>query len=111
MSVAVTNPLRTCPACGYAELDVPPYALLRQLPVPDGLQPPYSQYFGDPSYEVCACCGFEFGNDDEPGTRSSVTFKQYREEWIADGMAWFDASKRPMEWSLNRQLASAGISA
>jgi hypothetical protein len=109
MSTDVIRPAHACPACGYAGLDGPSYAALSRLPVPDILEPPYSQHFGTPSYEVCACCGFEFGNDDEPGTAPPVTFRRYREEWIADGSPWFDPSRRPDGWSLERQLAAAGI--
>lgn len=103
------SPVYTCPACGYRDLERPPYTALSRLPVADELEPPYSQHFGDPSYEACACCGFEFGNDDEPGARLPFTFRRYREEWIADGMKWFDATKRPEDWSWSRQVASAGI--
>jgi hypothetical protein len=35
---------------------------------PDGvhLSPPYEDFLGRASYEVCPNCGFEFGNDDTP---------------------------------------------
>lgn len=62
-----------------------------------------------PSYEVCSCCGFEFGNDDDPGTASPVTFEQYLAEWISDGTHWLDATKRPTNWSLEEQLMRATV--
>ncbi|MEM6334162.1 MAG: hypothetical protein AAF823_12570 [Planctomycetota bacterium] len=71
--------------------------------------PPYSQHFGDPSYDVCACCGYEFGNDDEPGTSNPATFEQYLRKWIGEGARWFDESQKPMNWSLEVQLHEAGI--
>jgi len=54
------------------------------------LTPPYEELLGKPSYEVCPRCGFEFGNDDNPGTAAPMSFEQYREEWVAGGCQWFD---------------------
>jgi hypothetical protein len=74
----------TCPVCQYPGLTAKPYEL---WPPPDGvvLAPPYWRSLGRPSYEVCPRCGFEFGNDDNPGTAEPVSFEQYRREWEADG--------------------------
>jgi hypothetical protein len=82
---------------------------LRALPLPDGLTPPYVQWLGKPSYEVCLCCGFEFGNDDEPGTAEPVSFETYLKDWIEGGAIWFDSKAKPSNWSLSVQLAAAGI--
>jgi hypothetical protein len=85
----------TCPVCGYQGLDVPPYAV---WPPPEGvhLAPPYRLVLGRPSYDVCACCGFEFGNDDDPGTVPlGDSFESYRARWIAEGMQWFDPKSAP----------------
>jgi hypothetical protein len=99
----------TCPICGYAGLDQAPYANLEEVPVPEGLEPPYGQHFGTPSFEVCDCCGFEFGNDDEPGTAEGVSFGAYRREWLDDGAQWFSPSNRPSGWSPQAQLSAAGL--
>ena len=88
---------------------MPPYASMPEGAPAEGLEPPYAQHFGAPSYDVCDCCGFEFGNDDEPGTAPPISFSQYRREWIAEGAAWFDPAKRPTGWSLNEQLRKAGL--
>ena len=98
-----------CPCCGYPGLDVPPYANMPPPPWPYHPDPPYCVHYGDPSYDVCPCCGFEFGNDDDPGTAPGVTFDHYRNEWIAQGYHWFDIKKCPAKWSLAEQLRSAGI--
>lgn len=74
----------TCPVCGYPGLECKPYALWPPPPGVD-LQPPYCDALGRPSYEVCPRCGFEFGNDDNPGTAKPVSFEQYRREWEAAG--------------------------
>ncbi|MFZ2502752.1 MAG: hypothetical protein WAW88_08800 [Nocardioides sp.] len=84
----------TCPVCGSPELTQPPY---RKWPPPPGvlLKPPYEDQLGLPSYEVCPNCGFEFGNDDNPGTAVPVSFAHCRAEWEADGSARFDQSTVP----------------
>lgn len=83
----------SCPVCAYPGLDAPPYAI---WPPPEGipLKPPYEAMLGDPSYDVCPRCGFEFGNDDNPGTADPSSFEQYREEWEASGSLWFCEPKQ-----------------
>ena len=43
-----------------------------------------------PTYEICPCCGVEFGNED--CTMKSI--KEYRGSWIKSGCKWFEQSKR-----------------
>lgn len=86
-----------------------PYRRLEDVSATRGLDPPYSKYFGDASYDVCPCCGFEFGNDDEPGTGKPTTFEEYLHDWIGAGCEWFLPEKRPENWDLGRQLDRAGI--
>lgn len=85
----------TCPVCGSPELTRPPYQRW-QPPARLDIEPPYEHQLGQPSYEVCPNCGFEFGNDDNPGTAEPVSFEQYRAEWEADGSPRFDPSTRPL---------------
>jgi hypothetical protein len=79
-----------CPVCEYPGLTTPPYAT---WPPPTGLEirPPYEALLGVPSYEVCPQCGFEFGNDDNPGTAAPVSFESHRAEWNRNGRPVFDA--------------------
>lgn len=86
-------PVFTCPVCSYPHLASAPYAT---WPPPEDLQltPPYENQLGTPSYEVCPRCGFEFGNDDNPGTAEPSTFEEYRLEWIDEGRPWFDERAR-----------------
>ncbi len=68
--------------CGSQNLTAKPHAT---WPPPDGapLTPPYEDFLGQPSYEVCPTCGFEFGNDDNPGgTAPPVSFAEYRAGWM-----------------------------
>lgn len=73
-----------CPVCGYDKLSEPPY-----------------DKFGDPSYEICPCCGFEFGYDD---LNLGFDYKTYRGIWIGNGAKWFSEEEKPNEWDLERQL-------
>jgi hypothetical protein len=98
-----------CPCCGFPELDAPPYARIGLPPWIDHGKPPYNQRYGEPSYDVCSCCGFEFGNDDDPGTAPPKTFKEYLINWITEGCVWFDSQRRPLDWNLEEQLRKAGI--
>lgn len=81
-----------CPVCRYPGLDVKPYQI---WPPPAGLEisPPYEDQLGAASYEVCPLCGFEFGNDDNPGGDvRGDSFDEYRREWEAAGRPIFHAS-------------------
>jgi hypothetical protein len=78
-----------CPICGYDKLDEKPY-----------------DNDGNPSYEICPCCGFEFGFDDESEGKS---FEGYREEWLHNGVEWFDLKLKPKDWNLKTQLKNINI--
>jgi hypothetical protein len=54
-----------------------------------------------PTYEICPCCGVEFGNEDYTIESSWDFLKQ----WLSTGANWFDKSERPPDWSLQSQLA------
>ena len=88
--VGILTTMFECPVCGSVELTAKSYAT---WPPPEGtrLAPPYEDSLGAPSYEVCPNCGFEFGNDDNPGTAQPASLEDYRAEWEADGSPRFDA--------------------
>lgn len=73
-----------CPVCGYDELLERPYE-------EDGLA----------SYEICGCCGFQFGYDDYD---LGITHSEYREYWIENGCKWRYSQLKPNGWSLKKQL-------
>ena len=93
-----------CPCCGYLGLASLPYENLPENVLVRNYAPPYALHWGMPSYEVCPCCGFEFGNGDEPGTATPLSFEDYLAEWTSEGTSWFDESKRPKHWDLKEQL-------
>ena len=78
-----------CPVCGF-----------------DGLEEPAYDDMGEPSFEICACCGFEFGFDD--GSEHK-TFEQYRAEWIKNGAKWENPKAKPEHWDLDIQLNNIDI--
>jgi hypothetical protein len=82
-------PLRyTCPVCGYPDLTEPP---------------PRAESGG--SYEICYCCGFEFGVTDED---RGFTYEAWRQLWIDRGMPWDGEGidLPPADWDPRRQLAA-----
>jgi len=74
-----------CPICGYDEL----------------YDPPKSLNTGAGSYEICPCCGFQFGvTDDDRG----YDYDQWRKKWIDEGMPWRDLVAPPAGWDPVKQL-------
>ena len=80
----------TCPVCAFEPLEFRPYADYTGN-VPAEASPPYDEWLGTASYGVCPKCGFEFGNDDNPGTGANPeTFAEYHREWLTQGGTCFD---------------------
>jgi hypothetical protein len=100
-----------CPACGYPGLASPTYARLGPPPWFHPGPPPYERWYGDPAYQVCPCCGFEPGNDDDSwsATVRPLSFEHYLREWIRSGGDRLDVSLKPEGWDLAQQLRAAGI--
>lgn len=75
-----------CPVCGFPGLEDPPRD---------------SQ--DNPSYEICPCCFFHFGFDDDS---EQHTYQTYRAEWIAKGCPWKSIHiPPPLGWNPKTQLA------
>ncbi len=98
-----------CPCCGFFGLSVPPYERLQDPSHSRRLPPPYGEHFGFPSYEICACCGYEYGFEDDPGAGSGTSFENYLKDWIADGCQWLIPGRKPEGWNLDEQLNQAGL--
>jgi hypothetical protein len=77
-----------CPVCGSNSLFGPAY-----------------DNPGAPSYEICPCCGTEFGNDD-----FSVSHEVLRQRWLDNGARWWsEVRPAPPDWSAAAQLKHAGL--
>jgi len=55
------------------------------------------------NYNICPCCGTEFGNDDD-----GVSWKTLRDEWLANGAHWF-FEQPPIYWNPYGQLLRANV--
>ena len=53
-----------------------------------------------PTYEICPCCGVEFGYEDS----DLASIRKYRESWIASGCNWFLDTGIKKEWNFLEQL-------
>jgi hypothetical protein len=75
-----------CPACGYPALEEAPRSSS-----------------GGGSFEICPCCGFQFGVTDDD---RRFTYDEWRERWIAAGMPWRDEGIQPPPpgWDPRKQL-------
>ena len=79
-----------CPICGYEGLNAPP-----------------KDQFGCPTYEICPCCGFEFGFDDDS---EGLSYQDYRDKWLKAGAPWFSrVEPRPDNLDLVAQLKRIGV--
>lgn len=96
-----------CPVCGF-----------------DGLDEPAYNEFSDPSFEICSCCRFQFGDDDDVEIEAGVfmqreeTHTNYREVWIESGAPIFQTEYYPQQFQsddtvtkehLIEQLKNIGI--
>ena len=99
----------TCPCCGFSGLDEKPYENMPSLSETKNKPVPYENLWGAASYEVCGCCGYEFGFDDNPGNGEGESFERVREDWIAGGCKWFEPSEKPDGWNADDQLKAAGL--
>lgn len=81
-----------CPVCGN----------------PDLSEPAYSEEEGWPSDEICSCCGYQFGYDDDS---EGITHEQWRMRWIDEGMKWWSDTGRqpPAGWNPIEQLKNIGV--
>jgi predicted RNA-binding Zn-ribbon protein involved in translation (DUF1610 family) len=87
VALAIDRSRFTCPVCGYVRL----------------MEEARSPRTGGGSYEICPSCGFQFGvTDDDRG----LTYEQWRQRWIEDGMLWNSAGidPPPTDWNPAEQL-------
>ena len=68
-----------------------------------GYQPGFLPWGDDgksPTYEICACCGVEYGYED----CTIISVKAYREKWVAEACVWFDRKLKPQNWIFKEQF-------
>ncbi len=79
-----TNPSDFCRVCGL-----------------DQGEPPWDENGNDPSFVICDCCGTEAGYED----CSIESTKRARKVWLDCGGKWWEEKRKPIDWSLEKQLA------
>ena len=73
-----------CPVCGFIGLTRPAYSA-----------------GGESSFEICPCCGVQFGYDDV-----SLSFEELRSRWIQRGMHWSSTAFTPPDnWDPDAHVA------
>ena len=82
------NQASGCPVCGYDSLPRPAY-----------------NEFVLPSFQICPCCGVQFGLDDANFPHAAL-----RQIWLSGGATWSsNATHPPVNWNPLEQLRIAGL--
>lgn len=63
-------------------------------------EPPWGEDGETPTYEICPCCGVEFGNEDY----SLESLRTYRNKWFDKHIVWFEDKEKPGNWNLYKQM-------
>lgn len=64
--------------------------------------PPWGSDGRSPTFEICECCGVEWGY----GDATPVAVARFRAAWEAAGRPWFCPSARPTDWDAAAQYAN-----
>ncbi len=78
-----------CPVCGHRDL----------------VEPAWDITTGTPSFNICPCCGCEFGYEDATPKAKN----RYLLNWIKKGAIWFKPDLKPANWDLREQLKYMGV--
>ena len=86
-----------CPVCGYDGLD----------------EEPYGTNF-NPSYEICSCCGFEYGYSEDhdvelgyivvPNEMKEAAFQLYRKQWVENGAPVHTPTDFPKDYHIKGKV-------
>jgi len=61
---------------------------------------PWGENGYTPSFNICDCCGTEFGYQDA----TIKAIKKSREKWLNQGAKWFEQKSKPKTWVLEEQF-------
>jgi hypothetical protein len=62
--------------------------------------PPWGEDGQCPTYDICDCCGIEFGY----GDCTLKAIQASRERWLAKDAKWKYPEEKPTSWSLEEQM-------
>jgi hypothetical protein len=63
-------------------------------------EPPWGERGNLPTFNICECCGVEFGYEDS----SIGGIRSYRKKWIESRYKWFSPKHKPSDWSPEEQM-------
>jgi len=64
---------------------------------------PYDEK-GIASDEICPCCGFHYGYDDNNDKNQQI-YEAWRKKWIENGCQWFSKGRpKPKDWNPIKQF-------
>lgn len=64
------------------------------------VDPPWGEDAQSPTYDICDCCGVEFGY----GDCTLVAIKAFRHKWLSKGANWKYPEAKPENWTLEEQM-------
>lgn len=64
------------------------------------LDPPWGEDGDSPNFDICDCCGVEFGYGD--CTLKAV--RASREQWLKNGAIWKNSKYKPVDWIFEEQM-------
>lgn len=63
-------------------------------------EPPWGEDGKTATFDICDCCGVEFGYQDSTGE----SVRRYRQAWLKSGALWRNPKNMPADWDLESQL-------
>ncbi|MDX2242976.1 MAG: hypothetical protein NW224_20035 [Leptolyngbyaceae cyanobacterium bins.302] len=63
-------------------------------------EPPWGDDGKTPTFNICECCGTEFGYEDA----TPKAIQSARKNWLSNGAKWYLPEFRPSDWDLSEQL-------
>ncbi len=63
-------------------------------------EPPWGSDGKSPNYDICSCCGVEFGYEDS----TDIGVIAYRKKWLESGSKWNNCEDMPENWNVEEQL-------
>ncbi len=63
-------------------------------------EPPWGEEGDTPTFNICECCGTEFGYED--ATLKAIVASRTR--WLSSGAKWHIPKFKPENWSVEEQL-------
>ncbi|MBS0622884.1 MAG: hypothetical protein JSR80_08035 [Verrucomicrobia bacterium] len=61
---------------------------------------PWGEDGKTPTFDVCYCCGVQFGYED----CDVESLRKFRQAWLEQGANWFVPKEKPKNWVLEEQM-------